>query len=99
MNTAGTVYYTRFSYYTPRIAKSTGAVEYIDCISSEYPVYDTKQSDGEVPVMLELWGMRSTLSLTSLPGLLWPGVAAPDRVIYGSNRTKLRTYTKLNRLK
>ena len=43
--------------------------------------YDTKQSDGEVPVMLELWGMRSTPSLPSLPGPLWPGVVAPDRVL------------------
>ena len=31
------------------------------------PGYDTKQSDGEAPVMLELWGMRSTSSLPSLP--------------------------------
>ena len=23
--------------------------------TNEYPAYDTKQSDGEVPVMLELW--------------------------------------------
>ena len=29
--------------------------------TKECPVYDTKQSDGEVPVMLELCGMRSTL--------------------------------------
>ena len=43
--------------------------------------YDTKQSDGEVPAMLELWGMRSTPSLPSLPGPLWPGVVAPDRVL------------------
>ena len=35
-------------------------------------IYDTKQSDGEASVMLELWGMRSTLSLPSLPGPLWP---------------------------
>ena len=35
--------------------------------------YDTKQSDGESPVMLELWGMQSTPSLPSLPGPLWPG--------------------------
>ena len=39
----------------------------------EFPEYDTKQSDGEAPVMLELWGMWSTLSLPLLPGLLWPG--------------------------
>ena len=25
--------------------------------TNECPVYDTKQSDGEVPVMLELWGI------------------------------------------
>ena len=44
-------------------------------------IYDTKQSDGEVPAMLELWGMRSTPSLPSLPGPLWPGVVAPDRAL------------------
>ena len=31
--------------------------------------------------MQELWGIRSTPSLPSLPDLLWPGVVAPDRVI------------------
>ena len=67
--------------------------------SNKCPGYDTKQSDGEVPVMLELWGMLSTPSLLSLPGPLWPGVIAPDRVLYWSNRTKLHTYTKLNCLK
>ena len=30
---------------------------------NDYSEYDTKQSDGEVPVMLELWGMRCTPSL------------------------------------
>ena len=38
--------------------------------------YGTKQSDGEVP------GMRSTLSLPSLPVPLWPGVIVPDRVLF-----------------
>ena len=52
-------------------------------------VYETKQSDGEVPVMLELWGMRSTPSLLLLLGPLWPRMVAPDRdPIYGLNRTK-----------
>ena len=44
-----------------------GAVEYTDYSSAERedPTneclgYDTKQSDGEVPVMLEFSGMRST---------------------------------------
>ena len=31
--------------------------------------------------MLELWGMQSISSLPSLPGPLWPGVVAPDRVL------------------
>ena len=31
--------------------------------------------------MLVLWGMWSTLSLTSVPGPLWPGVVAPERVL------------------
>ena len=54
------------------------------------PGYDTKQSDGEVPVMLELWGMWSTPSLPSLPGPLWPGMVASDKgSIYGLNRTKM----------
>ena len=49
--------------------------------SHECPVYDTKQSDGEIPVMLGLWGMRSTPSLPLLPGPLWPSVVAPDRAL------------------
>ena len=70
------------------IALSAGAVEYTDCFSAkgwdppnEYPGYDTKQSDGEVPAVQEIWGMQSAPSLPSLPGLLWPGVVAPDRVL------------------
>ena len=43
--------------------------------------YDTKQSDGEVPVMLGLWRMQSTPSLLLLPGPLWPSVVAPDRAL------------------
>ena len=67
---------------------SAGAVEYTDCFSAEgqdslneCPGFDTKQSDGKASGMLELWGMRSTLSLLSLPGLRWPGVWAPDTVL------------------
>ena len=60
---------------------------------NECPRYDTKQSDGEVPVMLEPGGMQSTLSLPSLPGSLWPIVVAPDKgPIYWLNRTKLHTW-------
>ena len=51
-------------------------------LPQRYPEYDTKQSDGEVSVTLELWGIRSTSSLPSLPGPLWLGVVAPDRVLY-----------------
>ena len=64
------------------------AVEYTDCISAEgkphtneCPGYDTKQTDGENTVMLELWGMWSTPSLQSLPGPFRSRVEAPDRVL------------------
>ena len=78
------------------LAQSAGAVEYTDCFSAEgktptneCPRYDTKQSDGEVPVILELWEMWTTPLLPLLPCLLWPGVVAPDKSsIYGLNRTK-----------
>ena len=43
------------------------------------PGYDTKQSDSEASVMLELWGKRSIPSLLLLSDPLWPGVVAPDR--------------------
>ena len=85
-----------FAKLKPLVAQSAGAVEYTDCTSAEgktpilneCPGYDTKQSDGGVPAVLELWGMRSTPSLPSLPGPLWPGVVAPDKgPIYGLNRT------------
>ena len=59
-----------------KLAQSAGAVEYTDCTSAvggktppqRVSWYDTKQSDGEVPVIL-------------LPGPLWPGVVAPDRAL------------------
>ena len=63
------------------------AEEYTDCISvdpthsNEGPGYDIKQSDGEVSVILEFWGMRSTPSLPSLPGPLFPGVVALERIL------------------
>ncbi len=53
------------------------AVEYTDCTSG----YDTKQSDGEVSVMLGLLRIKSTPSLPLLPGSLWPGVVAPDKAL------------------
>ena len=83
------------------IAQSAGGVEHSNSFSAEgkdplrneYPGYETKQSDGEVPVMVELWGVHSTSSIPSLPGPLDSGP------VYGSNKTKLRTYAKLNCLK
>ena len=64
------------------IAQSAVAVEYIDCFSpNECPGYDTKQSDGETPVMWELWEMQSTPSLPLLPAPLWAGIVAPDRTL------------------
>ena len=47
---------------------------------NECPGYDTKQSNSDVPVMLKLWGMRSTPSLPLLTGLLCFERVAPDRV-------------------
>ena len=38
--------------------------------TNEYHEYDTKQSDGEAPVMLELCRVWSTPSLPLLPGPL-----------------------------
>ena len=40
-----------------------------------------KQSDSDAQVMLELWRIQSTFLLPLLPGPLWPGVIAPDRVL------------------
>ena len=48
---------------------------------NECPVYDTKPSDGEIPVMVGLWGMQSTPSFPLLPGPLWPRMVAPDRAL------------------
>ena len=48
---------------------------------NERPGYDTKQSDGGAPVMLEPWGMRSTSSLLLLPGPLRHGVIVLDRLL------------------
>ena len=48
----------------------------------ESPGYDSKQSESKVPVMLKLWGMRSTHSLPSLPYPLSPGLIAPCRVLF-----------------
>ena len=43
--------------------------------------YDIKQSDGDVPVMLELLRMLSTPSLPSIRGPLWPRILEPEKVL------------------
>ena len=43
-------------------------------------IYLNKCND-EVPISLELWGVRSSPSLAPLPGPLWPGMVAPDRIL------------------
>ena len=65
----------------------TVAAEYTNCFfcrgvtfAQRVSCYDSKQSDGKAPVMLELWGMQSTPSLPSVPGPLGPGLIAPHRV-------------------
>ena len=85
------------------MAQLSGAVEYTDCISAEgkdspneCPRYDTKQFDvEEAPVMLKPWGMRRTHLLRSLPGPLWPGVVAPDKVLFMS-QIELKCVLMLN---
>ena len=79
------------------LALWAGAIEYTDCFSAEgldssneCPRYDTKQSNGEVPV---LWGMLDTPLLTSLQGPLWPGVAKP---VLSMGRIELNCVLVLN---
>ena len=60
-------------------------------------LYDTKQSDGEVPVMLELWGMWSIPSFPSLPVPLWSGVVGADRVL-SRGQIELNSVLILNRI-
>ena len=65
---------------------------------NECPVYDIQQSDGEDPVMPELWGMRSTISLISIPGPLWPGEVAPDSVLSMNKKGSFDTYTNCKQM-
>ena len=44
--------------------------------------YDIKQSDGEVLVMLQLWGRWITPSLSSLPGPLWLDAVVPNNILF-----------------
>ena len=67
------------------MAQSVGAGEFTDCWGVRLPQrvswYDIKQSDREASVMLKFWGMQSTHALPLLPGLLWPGGVALDKVL------------------
>ena len=81
----------------------TPLAEYTDYIFAEgydslnkCPAYDTKQSDVEAPLMLELWRMQSTPLLPSLPGPLWPGMVASDRFLSMGQIEWNCTYVKLN---
>ena len=72
----------------PRIALSAWAVKYTDCIfaegqelPNECPDFETKQSDYKAPVMQELWKMRITSLLSSLPGPLWARMDTSDRIL------------------
>ena len=89
-----------------------GATEYIDFIdsvgknspSNKCLRYTTKQSDREAPALLDFRWMQSTILLPSLPGELWLGVVASDRVrsmgwmeLFGiETDCKQMTYAKLN---
>ena len=71
-----------------QLALSAGSVEYSNCISSggktpptSVLIYDTKQSDGEAPVMLEPLGMQSTSSLPLLLGPLGFVEVAPNKAL------------------
>ena len=74
----------KYKYLQPLIAQSAGYVEHIDFISADrwdpqrMSWYDIKQSDGQVLLMLDIWGMQGNPSLSSLPGSLWFGVVVPD---------------------
>ena len=50
------------------------------------PGYDTKQSDGEASIMLELLGMQSTPFIAIA---LWPGMVAPNDRVQSMGQTEL----------
>ena len=78
------------------MAQLAGAAEYTDVISpNKCSGYDTKQSNGEAPVMLELWGMRINPLLPPLGGPHLPGVVVPDRVL-SMGRIKLNRILMLS---
>ena len=62
---------------TPTASLLRGNIPHNQC-----PAYNTKEYDGEVPIMLELGGMQSTPSMPSLPSTFWLGVVASGRVLF-----------------
>ena len=50
-------------------------------LPNKFPRYDTKQSDDEIPVMLEFGGIRINRSLPAFPYPPYPRVVAPDGVL------------------
>ena len=80
----------KLGYFLSFFPQSAAVVEYTDCTSAEgydppppeqVSWYDTWQSDGVATVMLEFWGMQRAPLLPLLPGPLWLGEIAPDRVL------------------
>ena len=65
------------------------------CNTLSPTTYDIKQFDGDVPVIVELWGHRINPLLISLQGPLWPGMVAPDRVLSMSQK-QLNSVLMLN---
>ena len=62
--------------------------------SKECPAYDTKHSDGEVPVMLGLWGMRTTCYVLTF----WPGQKCHSRWCTGRKWHILMAVMRGNRV-
>ena len=63
-------------------AQSAGAVKCSDCRPVRHnPMTVLDMTLISLMVRFQLWGIRSTPSLPSLPGPLRPGVVAPDRVL------------------
>ena len=91
------IYFIKFDYYRFTVDRictpfnlpiclglqntPTACLQRCKSTASECRRYDTKQFDGEAPVMLRLWGIWSTPYSSLLTGPLWPGVVAPDRVL------------------
>ena len=66
--------------------------------TNEFLGYDTKQSNGEALVMLELWGMQNTPSLPSISNPLRPGMVAPDKVLSMGQRELWHSNSQTNDL-